>query len=446
MNAPVYDITSKGNSGTSPVPTTRRPLVVMKFGGTSVANLERISNVARLALESQQEGNDVVLVVSAMSGETNRLLALAHEVLPVPDTRELDVIATTGEQVSAALTALAIHRHGGQGRSFLGHQVRIITDDAFTKARIHSVEHEVIFEALAKRVIPVVAGFQGVDAQNNLTTLGRGGSDTTAVALAAALGADACNIYTDVDGVFTADPNICPSARQLESLGYEEMLELAALGAKVLQPRSVELAMKYRVPVQVLSTFSGRPGTWVIDRTKGLESQRVTGLACDRRQARVQLVAAENRPELLGDVLGLLADLGVSGDMVSHSVLPHEPDRASVAFCMPSSELARAQPRLEQLEAAVKARQVLIEGSLAKVSLVGIGIRSDPQISAMAVRALAREAIVPMAVTAGELRVTCLVHEAQADKALNLLHEAFELGREPVAPPPEQRELITAVR
>ncbi|WP_407737338.1 aspartate kinase [Hyalangium sp.] len=440
------DITQKGASGLEAASASRRPRVVMKFGGTSVANLERISHVARMALESQQAGNEVLLVVSAMSGETNRLLALAHQVLPVPDTRELDVIAATGEQVSAALAALSIHQHGGQGRSFLGHQVRILTDDAFTKARIHSIEHEALLEALAQGVIPVVAGFQGVDAQNNITTLGRGGSDTTAVALAAALGADACEIYTDVDGVFTADPNTCPAARQIESLGYEEMLELAALGAKVLQPRSVELAMRYKVPLHVLSTFSGRPGTWVLDKKKGMESRRVTGLACERRQTQVQLVAAENRPELLGDVLELLAELGVSGDMVSHSVPPHEPERASVTFCMPSGELARAQPRLEQLGTEVKARQLLIEGSLAKVSLVGIGIRSDPQVCAMAVRALGREGIVPVAVTASELRVSCLVHERQADRAMNLLHEAFELGQELAELPREQRAAVAAVR
>jgi aspartate kinase len=445
MNAPVYDITMRSHRGAAPGSTPHRPLVVMKFGGTSVANLERISNVARVALESQRAGNDVVLVVSAMSGETNRLLGLAHEVVPVPDTRELDVIAATGEQVSAALTALAVCRHGGQGRSFLGHQVRVLTDDAFTKARIYAIEHEVIHEALARRVIPVVAGFQGVDSQNNITTLGRGGSDTTAVALAAALGADECEIYTDVDGVFTADPNICPSARQLPSLGYEEMLELAALGAKVLQPRSVEIAMKYRVPVHVRNTFSGKPGTWVIEKSQGMESQRVTGLAVDRRQTRVQLVAAEHRSELLGEVLGLLAELNVSVDMVSHSVLPHEPQRASVSFSMPSGELHRAQPRLEQLGAEVQARQVVMEERLAKVSLVGLGIRSDPQVSAMACRVLSREGIAPVSVAAGELRVSCLVSEAQADQALNLLHQAFELGAGNEDGPVEQREVVAAV-
>jgi aspartate kinase len=427
MNELVHNSPLQGSRGAS---GPRRLLVVMKFGGTSVANIERINNVARIALESQRAGNDVVLVVSAMSGETNRLLKLAHEAIPVPDTRELDVIAATGEQVSAALTALAIKRHGGQARSFLGHQVRILTDDAFTKARIHAIEHQVLFEAIENRIIPVVAGFQGVDAQNNITTLGRGGSDTTAVALSAALSADACEIYTDVDGVFTADPNICPAARQIESLGYDEMLELAALGAKVLHPRSVEIAMKFRIPVHVLSTFSERPGTWIIDRKQALESRRVTGLACERRQTRVQFVEAENRPELLGDLLNLLAELNVSADMVSHSVLPHEAASASVSFCIPSGDLPRAQPRLEQLGVEVKARKVVLEDNLAKVSLVGMGIRSDSQVSARAYQVLSREGILPLSVTASELRVSCLVQERQADKALNLLHEAFELGAE----------------
>ncbi|MDC0714882.1 aspartate kinase [Stigmatella sp. ncwal1] len=443
MKALVYNSSPQSNRRTSPG-SPHRPLVVMKFGGTSVANVERISEVARMALESQQAGNDVVLVVSAMSGETNRLLKLAHEVVAVPDTRELDAIAATGEQVSAALTALAISRHGGKGRSFLGHQVRIVTDDAFTKARIHSIEHEVLHEALAARIIPVVAGFQGVDSQNHITTLGRGGSDTTAVALAAALGADECEIYTDVDGVYTADPNICPSARQIPSLGFEEMLELAALGAKVLQSRSVEIAMKYKVPVHVRSTFSGKPGTWVIDKSRGLESHRVTGLAVDRRQTRVQLVAAENRSGLLGEVLGLLAELNMSVDMVTHSVLPHEPSRASVAFSMPTSEVHRAQTRLEQLGEEVKAQQVVLENNLAKVSLVGLGIRSDPQVSATACRVLNQEGIALVSVAAGELRVSCLVQDGQADKALNLLHDAFELGAENGDQPVEQRRVSNA--
>src|SRR5580658_2031702 len=277
-------------------------LVVQKYGGTSVGSLDRIRNVARRCLATQRAGDDVVVIVSAMSGETNRLLALAHQVAPVPDAREMDAIAATGEQVSAALTAMAIQAEGGQARSLLGHQVKILTDDAFTKARIKTIEGSKINETVDRGEIAVVAGFQGVDDGGNITTLGRGGSDTSAVAVAAAIGADECEIYTDVDGVYTTDPNICPSARKIDRITYEEMLELASLGAKVLQIRSVEIAMKYNVPVHVRSSFNDQPGTLVTNEEAALEGAVVSGVAYDKSEARVHVVGVDDRPGMAADL------------------------------------------------------------------------------------------------------------------------------------------------
>ncbi|HEU4537308.1 MAG TPA: aspartate kinase, partial [Polyangiaceae bacterium] len=294
-------------------------LLVQKYGGTSVGSVERIANVARRALEARLAGHEVVVIVSAMSGETNRLLRLAREVSALPDARELDALAATGEQVSAALTALAIQARGGRARSLLGHQVRVLTDSAFTKARIKAVDASAITRALRDGGIAVVAGFQGVDEAGNITTLGRGGSDTTAVAIAAALGPCACEIYTDVEGVYTTDPNVCPSARKIDRISYAEMLELASLGAKVLQLRSVELAMKYEVPVHVRSSFSENPGTWVVGEEPGLEAVTVTGVAYDRNEARVQLLGVADRPGAAAAIFGELAAQNISVDMIVQS-------------------------------------------------------------------------------------------------------------------------------
>jgi aspartate kinase len=405
---------------------SRRPLLVKKFGGTSVADVERIRKVARLALESQRAGNDVVVVVSAMSGETNRLLGLAHQVLPLPDARELDVIAATGEQVSTALTSLAIQAEGGQACSFLGHQLPLRTDSAFTRARIHEVEQERIRKALACGRIVVVAGFQGVDSDDNITTLGRGGSDTTAVALAAALGADVCEIYTDVEGVYTADPRVCPSGRKLKSIPYEEMLELASLGAKVLQVRSVEIAMKYQVPVHVRSTFSEEEGTWLVSRQRTFEDRVLAGLACERNQARVELSGLKHHPERMAELMELLAELNTSVDLLRHR---HEGTQASITFSLPEEELLRARPSLERLVEQLGASAVQVSTGLAKVSLVGIGIRSDPWIAARVCRGLARHGIPVSDLTVNELRISGLVEGSQADEAVRILHETFELAR-----------------
>jgi aspartate kinase len=406
----------------------RRPLLVKKFGGTSVADVERIRHVARLALESQRAGNDVVVVVSAMSGETDRLLKLAHQVLPLPDARELDVVASTGEQVSVALTAMAIQAQGGQARSLLGHQLPVLTDSAFTRARIQRVEQGPLRRALAQGQIAVVAGFQGVDPEKNITTLGRGGSDTSAVALAAALGADVCEIYTDVEGVYTADPRVCPSGRRLKAIAYEEMLELASLGAKVLQVRSVEIAMKYQVPVHVRSTFKEEEGTWVVGRERVLEAKVLAGLACERNQVRLEIVGVRSRPELVAELTDLLAELNVSVDMLSHGRAAGEASREDIAFTLPEGELRRGRERLEQFASGLEACAVREAGGLAKLSLVGIGIRSDPSIAARVCRSLTQRGIAVAGLAVNELRLSCLVEERLADEALRTLHEAFGLS------------------
>ncbi|WP_437838255.1 aspartate kinase [Sorangium sp. So ce1153] len=405
-----------------------RPLLVAKFGGTSVANVDRMRNVARIALESQRAGNDVVVVVSAMSGETDRLLSLAHEVLAIPDGRELDVIVSTGEQVSVALTALAIHAEGGKACSFLGHQLPVLTDSAFTKARIQGVNDGPIRKALARGQIAVVAGFQGVDDSRNITTLGRGGSDTTAVAMAAALGAQVCEIYTDVDGIYTADPRVCPAGRKLHSIPYEEMLELASLGAKVLQVRSVEIAMKYQVPVHLRSSFTNEEGTWVVDRERALEGKALMGLACTTDQVRVELVGVACRPDLITEVTGILAELNVCVDMLCHPAETSEGSRVDIAFTLPAVELRRARQLLEQFVASAGNGKMRTLGGLAKVSLVGIGIRSHPGIAAHLCRSLTQHGIAVSGLAVNELRISCLVDEGMADKAINVLHEAFKLA------------------
>jgi aspartate kinase len=312
----------------------------------------------------------------------------------------------------------------------LGHQLPVITDSAFSRARIHRVEQGPIRRALAQGQIVVVAGFQGVDPDNNITTLGRGGSDTTAVAVAAALKADVCEIYTDVDGVYTADPRVCPSGRKLNAIPYEEMLELASLGAKVLQVRSVEIAMKYEVPVHVRSTFSEEEGTRIVAREQVLEARKLTGLACERGQARVELLGVECSPEQVAEVTDLLAELNVSVDMLCHARCGHERTRTDISFTLPEGDLLRAQPHLEQLAERLGARELRVSSNLAKVSLVGIGLRSDPGIAARLCRGLNRQGIPVSGLVVNELRVSCLLESSQADNAIRLLHDTFELAGE----------------
>lgn len=406
-------------------------LVVQKFGGTSVGSLERIRNVAKRAIAAQAEGNDVVVIVSAMSGETNRLLGLAHDVTKVPDAREMDVIAATGEQVSAALVSLAIQAQGAKARSLLGHQVKILTDGAFTKARIKTIEGSKIFSTLKKGEIAVVAGFQGVDENGDITTLGRGGSDTSAVAVAAAIGADACEIFTDVDGVYTTDPNVCPSARKIHKISYEEMLELASLGAKVLQIRSVEIAMKYGVPVHVRSSFNEATGTWVTREEKSLEEVVVAGVAYDKNEARVHLVGVDDKPGVVAEIFGAMAEKNITVDMIIQNVSKAAHDRVDVTFTIAKTDLARAKPFVEDVAKRVGASEARYDEEIVKVSIVGLGMRSHAGIAARMFRILAQEGINIQAISTSEIKVSCLIHQKYAELAVRALHDGFGLHETP---------------
>jgi aspartate kinase len=412
-------------------PVTPVGLVVQKFGGTSVGSIERIRNVARRALAAQTAGHRVVLIVSAMSGETNRLLGLAHELAKIPDAREMDALAATGEQVSAALTAIAIHAEGGKARSLLGHQVKVLTDDAFTKARIRAIEGSKIFETLDRGEIAVVAGFQGVDAHGNITTLGRGGSDTSAVAVAAAIGADECDIFTDVDGVYTTDPNICPSARKIDRISYEEMLELASLGAKVLQIRSVEIAMKYSVPVHVRSSFNDQPGTLVTNEDAALEGMVVSGVAYDKGEARVHVVGIEDRPGVAAELFEKIAEKNVSVDMIVQNVTTDADSRAAITFTIAKTDLARAKPWIESVVKGLGAREVRYDEDVVKVSVVGLGMRSHAGVAARMFRILANEGINIQAISTSEIKVSCLVASKYTELAVRALHDGFGLSNKP---------------
>jgi aspartate kinase len=404
----------------------------MKFGGTSVGSIDRIRNVARRALAAQKAGNDVVVIVSAMSGETNRLLGLANQVTEVPHAREMDVIAATGEQVSAALTALAVQHEGGKARSLLGHQVRILTDAAFSKARIRSIDATAIRETLAKGEVAVVAGFQGVDDAGNITTLGRGGSDTSAVAVAAALGANVCEIYTDVDGVYTTDPNICPTARKIDRISFEEMLELASLGAKVLQIRSVEIAMKYNVPIHVRTSFSDAPGTMVTSE-EGLEAVTVAGVAYDKAEARVHLVGVEDKPGVSAYLFEKIAEQNISVDMIIQNVSRSDANRTDVTFTMPKVDLQRSRGVIEDIARSAGAQDVRYDEDVAKVSIVGLGMRTHAGVASKMFRLLANEGINIQAISTSEIKISCLVASKYTELAVRTLHEGFGLSQAPVA-------------
>jgi aspartate kinase len=403
-------------------------LVVQKFGGTSVANLERMKNVAERALRTQREGNQVVLIVSAMAGETNRLLGLAHQISPTPDMREMDSLASTGEQVSAALVAMTIQALGGKAKSLLGHQARIQTDGAFTKARIFNIENEKLLSTVQNGEVAVVAGFQGVDPDGNITTLGRGGSDTTGVAIAAAIKADVCEIYTDVDGVYTTDPNICPAARKIDRISYEEMLELASLGAKVLQIRSVEVAMKYGVPVHVRTSFSDRPGTMVVGE-EGLESVVVAGVAYDKGEAKVQLVGVQDRPGVVAKIFGSLAEKNVSVDMIIQSPSGESSQSTDVTFTVPKTDLPRVKDFIEQGAAEFNAASVQYDPDIVKVSIVGLGMRSHAGVAAKMFGLLAAEGINIQAISTSEIKISCIIAAKYTELAVRALHTGFGLDK-----------------
>jgi len=401
-------------------------LVVQKFGGTSVGNVERIKHVAALIAKSRQAGDAVVVVVSAMSGETDRLLKLAHELAPFPDEREMDMLLSTGERVTIALLAMALRAMGLDARSYTGRQVGIMTDSTHTRARIERITAERIKEALDQGIIPVVAGFQGINENNDVTTLGRGGSDLTAVALAAALHAEQCLIYTDVEGIFTADPNIVPSARKLEKVSYEEMLELASLGAKLLQSRSVEFAAKYEVSVIVKSTFKEGEGTLVTKEDRDMEQVMVSGVTGDRNQAKITFIGVPDHPGIASRIFGPIGSANILVDMIIQNV--GQGDLTDLSFTIPRGDLHKAVDLANRIAKDIGARSVELKDKIAKVSLVGVGMRSHSGVAARMFETLAAKGINIMMISTSEIKISCVIEEQHLEPAIQALHQAFELG------------------
>src|SRR5881296_878782 len=402
-------------------------LIVQKYGGTSVGSVERIHRVAERVVQARQAGHDLVVVLSAMSGETDRLVRLAHEVTPCPDEREMDMLLSTGERVAIALLAMDLRGRGINARSFTGRQVGIITDSSHTKARIARVTAERIREALSEGIVPIVAGFQGINERSDVTTLGRGGSDLTAVALAAALKADRCIIYTDVDGVYTADPNIVPSARRLDKVSYEEMLELASLGAKVLQSRSVEFAAKYEVPVVVKSTFVEGNGTLVTKEDRDMEQVVVAGVTGDRNQAKVTFIGVPDRPGIAARIFGPLGEANILVDMIIQNV--GQGDLTDLSFTIPRADERKAVDLANRIAKDIGARSVEVKDQIANGSLVGVGMRSHSGVAARMFETLARERINIMMISTSEIKISCVIEEKYLELAIRALHEAFGLGK-----------------
>ena len=405
-------------------------LIVQKFGGTSVGNLERFERVADIVCATHAAGNQVVVVVSAIGGETNRLLALAHGIDLHPSPRELDVLLSTGEQVSIALLAMMLHKKDCEARSYTGAQVRISTDSAHSKARIVNIDHHQIRQDLDAGRVVVVAGFQGVDEHGNITTLGRGGSDTTAVALAAALKADECQIYTDVDGVYTSDPRVVPEARRLKQLTFEEMLELASLGAKVLQIRAVEFASKYNVPLRVLSSFSQGEGTLIASEDVCMEQPLISGVAFNRDEAKLTIVGVPDRPGIAYRILGPIAAANIEVDMIVQNV-SDDGSRTDFTFTVNRSDHDAAKAILEQQVQETGAKEVTGDQRIVKISLVGVGMRSHAGIASKMFEALAKENINILMISTSEIKISVVVEEKYLELGVRALHAAFGLEKEP---------------
>ncbi len=410
-------------------------LIVQKYGGTSMGTPERIRNVARRVLRWKAKGHQIVVVVSAMSGETNRLIALAKDVSPVPDSRELDVMVSTGEQVAIALLAMALKDLGAKARSYTGTQVRVLTDSTHTKARILEIEDTNIRRDLDQDTVVIVAGFQGVDAEGNITTLGRGGSDTSGVALAAALSADECQIYTDVDGVYTTDPRIVPEARKLDQITFEEMLEMASLGSKVLQIRSVEFAGKYKVKLRVLSSFEeeGKEtlGTLItFEEDTTMEQPIISGIAFTRDEAKLTMLGVPDKPGIAYQILGPVSEANIDVDMIIQNV-GHD-GLADFSFTVSRGDFARAFELLDkQIKPHVGARSVEGDDRICKVSAVGVGMRSHPGVASKMFRALAEEGINLQMISTSEIKISVVLDEKYVELAVRVLHKAFELDQLP---------------
>ena len=401
-------------------------LIVQKYGGTSVGSIEKIRNVAQRLMKTQKRGNDVVAVVSAMAGETDRLIALANQVCNCPDNREYDVLVSTGEQVSIALLAMAIISAGGKARSFTGHQVKILTDEAFSKARIVSIESARLMNDVKAGYIGIVAGFQGVDEGNNVTTLGRGGSDTSAVALAAALKADVCEIYTDVDGVYTADPNICPNARKISRISYDEMLEMASAGAKVLHSRSMEIAKKFGIPVHVRSSFSEEEGTMVTLEDEEMEKYVVAGVNYNRNEAKLTISGIPDVPGVAAKIFQAIAGANIVVDMIIQNVASD--GKADLTFTVSKTDMNSAYKLLVDIGKELNAESVTANEKISKISIVGVGMRSHAGVASKLFTSLADEGINIMMISTSEIKISCVIEEKYTELAVRILHDVFELG------------------
>jgi aspartate kinase len=414
-------------------------LIVHKYGGTSVGSVERIKNVARRVAKWKAAGHDVVVVPSAMSGETNRLIALAKEIQAQPDGRELDVVASTGEQVTIGLLAMALIELGVKAKSYTGAQVCVHTDSAFTKARIQAIDEDKLRSDLARGVVPVVAGFQGMDAQGNITTLGRGGSDTSAVALAAALKADECLIFTDVDGVYTTDPRIVQEARRLKTITFEEMLEMASLGSKVLQIRSVEFAGKYKVRLRVLSSLTDPmipvaqeavSGTLItFEEDEKMEQAIISGIAYSRDEAKITVTGVPDRPGIAYAILGPIADANIDVDMIIQNASVD--GMTDFSFTVPRNDYAKALEIARKVQEHIKARDIVGDNKVCKVSLVGVGMRSHVGIASQMFRTLAEEGINIQMISTSEIKISVVVDEKYMELAVRVLHRAFGLDLQP---------------
>lgn len=406
-------------------------LIVKKFGGTSVGSTEKIQQVAKRVLKQQQAGDQIVVVVSAMSGETNRLVGLSQDITDAPTGREYDMLVSTGEQVTISLLSLAIQQLGGQAISFLGHQVKILTDEAHGKARIRSIDDQRIRGELNAGKVVVVAGFQGCDEDGNVTTLGRGGSDTTAVALAAALKADLCEIFTDVDGVYTTDPNMVPHAKKIDQVSFEEMLEMASTGAKVLQIRSVELAAKFKVPLEVRCTFNENPGTLVVAEAQMeeslMESRMVTGVSYNKDEAKVTVRGVPDQPGIASQVFGPISAANINVDMIVQNL--SLAGTTDLTFTVPQSDLTQAMKIIEPVAKQIGAKQVESSPDIAKVSVIGLGMRSHAGIASKMFDTLAKENINVQMISTSEIKVSIIIEAKYTELAVRVLHDVFELGK-----------------
>ncbi len=405
-------------------------LIVCKFGGTSVGSTEKIKNVAKRILKYRDQGHQVVVVLSAMSGQTDKLLGMAADIQEIPDLREMDMLLSTGEQVTISLFSMAVKAAGSDAVSLLGDQVCIQTDAMHTRARIKKIDTELIKQHLSAGKVVTIAGFQGVTQDGDITTLGRGGSDTTAVALAAALKADSCEIFTDVEGVYTTDPNICTKARKINMITYDEMLELASLGAKVLEIRSVGLAKRYRVPLHVRSTFTENEGTWVVEEDKIMESMLVSGITYNKNEARITINKVPDQPGIASKIFLPISDAGILVDMIIQNT--REGHMTDMTFTVMRNDYARTMELLKKVAADIGAESVTGDESIVKISIVGVGMRNHSGIASTMFQIMSNEGINLMMISTSEIKVSCIIEEKYTELAVRALHSAFALDKDNV--------------